>query len=1023
MRELRFADFRIDLNQMQLYHDGTAVSIGRKTLDTLLYLIENRSRIVSQQELHRAIWDTEPISPSTIPMCISEIRKSLIEDAKNPRLISSMKGLGYRFIGTVTQHNDEDSWSHTLPEPPFIGRAGPIARLQAALRQTRSDLQGRTISIVGEAGVGKTRLLREFLTTSPRLFDYIIAYSDPSNPHAAYSIWKSAIQQALQRFPNNKPLQECAGQIASVLPELSAPTTRSTTPPKISQSIFHALWSNAFRSITKQRPLIIALDDFHQANDDSVSLFQHLTTELAASPILLITLTRPSLPTHRKHHITKTATTSPNHIHIPLQPFTPEEVRHFIDPYRDDRDTFASEIFDQTAGNAFYVIHILQNRRAPLSTNKSTTDSDLGILDAKDIVSRQLSDLPDQTRRALTIASALGQSFTAEALAHVTNDTAYNILTILEPALEARIIRPDGRSISFCHSILREALYRSLGTRPLQEMHAHIARSLRDLAPDSPEKLFQLFHHLARSYPTTSAEEVASVGLIAGTNAISRLSFWEAAAILDECISLMSRDASVSTILRLEIPLHRARAMHYLGEHTQARTLILETARLARVLMSPKHLALCALALVPDFQSLEVGSHDPVEEMLLREALALLPADDSSMRARVLARTSQTCRWNWPHSNEAEALAEAAHHLAIDSGDPTAMAAALEARADAAHGPDRTDQRVSHVLSLERLKLREYDPYSFLLQQTRLISALLEAGEIRQLQIANNRNRSIADRLGLPHFRWYPLAIDSMLMCLKGDLSAADQIAAQYQDLAGRVSDENFSQTYACQAALRAIERNLSAQATDLIVNFARSKPAVLSWAAAAAWIQWSAGQHHAARESLRQFTPSDIERLYREPGGTIGLAALSEVCAGLGAQNQARQLLDLIAPVAQRFATAGYGVVYFGSMARYAGHLALALGHEFKARELFSMAVSQERRVGSTSWLAYALIDELTARIGPKPSPSSIPSGRHKQLSVLLKADIPRVRHKIHEAFGLGLSEVLAVAGDKSPRPEIEPR
>lgn len=962
MRELRFAEFRIDLEQMRLYREHVQIPIGRKTLDVLLLLIENRSRIVSRELLHRYIWTSERISQSTIPMCITEIRKALGDDARAPRFLTSMKGRGYQFVGEITLHIDAERSATPHLELPFVGRRGALATLQEIVRQTRADLQGRTISIIGEPGIGKSRLLKEFLNHSAQNFDYIIARCNPSHPNIAYSIWTNALRIALDKYPDNEQLRQNARHIGSILPEVRVGTAATSPTTKIDQSNFFLYWSNSLRALARQRPLTIALEDFHLADDDSVILFERLTVELASSPILFLIVARPSLVTRR---LSLPCTSTQRSIHqtpIQLTPFTVHEIESFIDPYEKDRDNLVQEIFRQTAGNAFYITHLLRMRRTQSPNSTPYPWTTMAGADASEIVSKQLGDLPPPTQSALLMASVVGQAFSASLVASALDISTTELLGDLEPAHGACVIQSDGSDFLFSHSILRESLYRSLPPRSRIEHHDRIARALQRSSQATTSSASTLFFHLCHAFPLASAEMLRSAALNAGNDAISRLAFQDALRIFDASLTILAREPISDPDTHLEILINRASAMYYSGDRERARASLLDAANWSRSMKSPTLLAKCGLAMAPGFLSIELGAYDADQEMLLREALEDLPVDAYSQRAKVLARLSQICRWRWSQPNEPIALAAEAHYLALASGDSDALVAALSARADAAQGPDRADERIRHILSLQKATLTRSDTHSFMLQQTRLISTLLEKGEFKSMRLENDRYREFADKIGLPQYRWFPLAVDSMLECIDGNLDEAERLTSHYRALAGDFPDPNLVQTYACQAALRGIERGSSADILPLTETFARENKAVLSWAAAVAWIQWDCGLDNAAKESLRQFTSSDIERLLREPGGTIGLAALAEVCAYLGDRFRCRVLFELISSVSSTFASAGYGVVYFGSMARYAGLLSIALRDHSSAKRLLSLAITKEQSAGSRSWQVYAILDSLRA-------------------------------------------------------------
>ena len=63
MRRLEFSEYQIDLDTMSLSRDLQPISVGRRTLDTLLFLIQNKSHVVPRDKLHKHIWNSERVAP------------------------------------------------------------------------------------------------------------------------------------------------------------------------------------------------------------------------------------------------------------------------------------------------------------------------------------------------------------------------------------------------------------------------------------------------------------------------------------------------------------------------------------------------------------------------------------------------------------------------------------------------------------------------------------------------------------------------------------------------------------------------------------------------------------------------------------------------------------------------------------------------------------------------------------------------------------------------------------------------
>lgn len=97
----RFGEFTVDSDQRVLLRDGKPVSLTPKVFDTLLILVESSGRIVEKEELKKRLWPDTFVEEANIAFNIQQLRKTLNDDARNPRYIGTVAKRGYRFIAEV----------------------------------------------------------------------------------------------------------------------------------------------------------------------------------------------------------------------------------------------------------------------------------------------------------------------------------------------------------------------------------------------------------------------------------------------------------------------------------------------------------------------------------------------------------------------------------------------------------------------------------------------------------------------------------------------------------------------------------------------------------------------------------------------------------------------------------------------------------------------------------------------------------------------------------------------------------
>jgi eukaryotic-like serine/threonine-protein kinase len=98
----RFDGFELDDRELRLSEDGTPVQVEPKVLRLLVYLIENRNRLVRKQELLDAVWQDAMVTENALTRAVGLLRKALNEDTHNPRYLETVPTAGYRFVANVT---------------------------------------------------------------------------------------------------------------------------------------------------------------------------------------------------------------------------------------------------------------------------------------------------------------------------------------------------------------------------------------------------------------------------------------------------------------------------------------------------------------------------------------------------------------------------------------------------------------------------------------------------------------------------------------------------------------------------------------------------------------------------------------------------------------------------------------------------------------------------------------------------------------------------------------------------------
>ncbi|MEM7443290.1 MAG: winged helix-turn-helix domain-containing protein [Pseudomonadota bacterium] len=166
-----FLEFTVSASIRELHERGAPVAIEPKVFDLLLFLIENRERVVTRDEIIDAVWDGRFISDGALSTAISALRRVLGDDGQRQRLVKTVHGRGFRFVGDIEGASTAATSAQLdeigAPNPSNLNRRRRTLIGRESERAALADLvqPGTLVSIVGPGGAGKTALAIEVALT------------------------------------------------------------------------------------------------------------------------------------------------------------------------------------------------------------------------------------------------------------------------------------------------------------------------------------------------------------------------------------------------------------------------------------------------------------------------------------------------------------------------------------------------------------------------------------------------------------------------------------------------------------------------------------------------------------------------------------------------------------------------------------------------------------------------------------------------------------------------------------------
>jgi DNA-binding CsgD family transcriptional regulator/tetratricopeptide (TPR) repeat protein len=582
-----------------------------------------------------------------------------------------------------------------LPAARFLGRDAELAVMREVYERVRSG-NSATVVLVGDAGVGKTRLMQEFCAgiDARLLRGGCVDLGGGALPYGP-------IIEALRGLEPADPAaaRGSARSSSSDLDRLFLPASSGTPAHDDDRGALFRAVLGLLEDRATMEPVALVIEDLHWADRSSLDLLSYLIHTLRDRPVLVLTSVRrdglePDQPIIRW---LSEATRHPATQRLDLEPFTYEEVRELVTAHGQRPDERLLEtIFARSDGNAFFVEELLalrgeQHDELPPSL--------------RDVLAAQLARLSPRGRVVLSVAAAVGRNVDHRLLARVAELPAEELLEGLREAVRLNILVSDhrGAAYRFRHALLREAVHSAMLSGERIARHRRIAEVLTeepDLASTGrTQAVIELAHHWHEAH---EPDRAFSAAVQAGFAAEQTSAFAESLAHLECALDLQPHvDPTVSAAApaRHELLAAASRVAYLAGEH--ARSLTHTSDALAQVEGGATDRA----QLFHRLSELQWGLGAGVEALGSAEAAVAAAGDrPSAALADALGWHSRLLMLTDRHA-DAIAPAERAIQLARELRVPVAEGFARNSLGCALAGLGQVDEGIAQLREAHRLAL------------------------------------------------------------------------------------------------------------------------------------------------------------------------------------------------------------------------------------------------------------------------------------------------------------------------------
>lgn len=837
----------------------------------------------------------------------------------------------------------------------FIGREAELAALDDWLDDAVAG-QGRLVLVAGDAGIGKSALLRLFAARADaRKLPVLWGRCWEGRGAPPFWPWAEVIASFRPEFGDGDR-DDAVGQLFAATSAASGGdgSLRSFTPEDVRLRAFQQVAS----LFEQGDPTVVVLEDIQEADESSLQLLRFLVPRMASAPLLM-------LASHR----------SPGHAGSALSALLAEVVHHPV-VRRIELAPLPDAIVDgivqaalgpalapsvggairlRAEGNPFFVTELVR-LVAATSSGASADVVDLsrrGIPSGvREVVQRRLANVGDIVVQVLVLAAVAGASFTVPVLEAVAIMPSDRLLDSLEEATAARLIEEVPGSYGryrFTHSLVRDAVYAGISGVRRARLHAAVGRTLERLADrDVDTHLSELAHHYLIAAPDVGVDKALEYGRQAGEQAVRSLAFEEAVRIYATLLDLLDSLAPGDD-RRTNLAFARAEALMRAGDVGTARAAFKALAEDAEARGDADLLAKAALGFG---QAFEAQARDADLICLLEKALAALPPEKEGVRSRVLARLA-TAQYFTAAGDHRDAISRAAVDAAVSSGDEAALAHALSARHFALWDPDHLDARQEAAAEALRLAERTDDGELELDALTWTVMDALELGDAQSADAAMARHAELAERLRHGRHRSYAATWRGMRALLDARLSDSEAAARHALALGDRLSPLAQARYAAQLFFVRREQGRLAELEADAERILAEHSELRAGWLCLVGMIKLARRDVRRARELLDEVVEG-CEDFPFDANWLAAQAHAAELCVGVGDRDQAAILLPILEPYADRCALIRFAPGCLGSVARYAGLLAELQSEHDRACAWFDRALAVNNRLRATTWLSH---------------------------------------------------------------------
>jgi class 3 adenylate cyclase/tetratricopeptide (TPR) repeat protein len=427
----------------------------------------------------------------------------------------------YRAVGV--EHETEVSGI------PLIGRDDDLEMLRLIARRAARERLPQLVTVIGDAGIGKTRLgadLFRELRSDPDPWRTVVGRSPPYGEGIAFWALGEILRDAAG-VSTDAPADEVEASLRNLLNELGADDAATLAasltiairgrPDCDAEDELNKAWRRFVALLASDRPLAVGIDDAHWADEGTLELLEEIAFGLHDTPVLILCTSRPELAERRPDfgHAARNYTQLEL---LPLDSQSATRLAEFLLPA--DRAAIAARVAEAAGGNPFFTEEVSR------AIGGGAEDVPERLPDSvQAAIAARIDQLPDEEKRALQHASVLGHTFSQGPLGDLLGDAPTDALwSLRRRALVEERPGSEAGHFVFRHQLIRDVAYNSVPRKERAALHERAVEALRarETFAELPELIAYHLDHANELDPTDERRRAGREAVAAAADSAVR---------------------------------------------------------------------------------------------------------------------------------------------------------------------------------------------------------------------------------------------------------------------------------------------------------------------------------------------------------------------------------------------------------------------------------------------------------------------------------------------------------------------